>query len=647
MHFVNIEECIEENDPDALADDDDTESSMSMDFSVPNPGIRKKPSDSPSSTAPTVEAAASLKANATATTVVPELFRIPELPRGQHLVFNILSTWGDPFYVGLMGIELFDHTGHSVYLSDVDQQLSADPADLNVLDHGDRVDPRTVDKLVDGHYFTCDELHAWLVPFTRGQNHFVYFDLDYPLALSMIRVWNYNTTRIHSYRGARYVEVSLDGKPIFKGEIRRAPGSVLEDVDVCHECILFTTNASILHLIEKYDKQQQQGVSSGARHLSSSGADVGCDWVDARALERPKTGNRAGRAAARGSGLHLSVATGGEMAATTVCAPVTPLPKGLKMALDASPPPLRPCTAPIALDQMVNERPLCCQKVTTVLEANWGDPYEIGIAGIEFLDGSYAPLRMDAALVSSNGGAHSPDDASAQFERLVRSHGARHLSIDPREMWCVRLQDALGSSRALSVDFGAKTTLRALKVWNYNTTLEDSFKGAKQLTVFVDGALHARFSLRKAPGNLTLASSSTSAASRSSKLVERPRRWGSHRRSRTDRATQQPKSSRSSSQQHFPASIHPTWTEKAAISSRASLPIDRARHPLVVRRLVGRRAARCRRRSPCGRSRSCSSSTRRRSSRRATSSSSCSCLRGATSTTLGSTALSCTTATTA
>ena len=38
----------------------------------------------------------------------------------------------------------------------------------------------------------------------------------------MVRVWNYNKSRIHSYRGARYVEMHLDEAPIFKGEIKRA-----------------------------------------------------------------------------------------------------------------------------------------------------------------------------------------------------------------------------------------------------------------------------------------------------------------------------------------------------------------------------------------------------------------------------------------
>ncbi len=41
---------------------------------------------------------------------------------------------------------------------------------------------------------------------------------------SLLRIWNYNKSRIHSYRGARFVEVSLDDCFIFRGEIAKAPG---------------------------------------------------------------------------------------------------------------------------------------------------------------------------------------------------------------------------------------------------------------------------------------------------------------------------------------------------------------------------------------------------------------------------------------
>ena len=85
----------------------------------------------------------------------------------------------------------------------------------------------------------------------------VCIDLGRRVAVSMIRLWNYNASRIHSYRcvcvagvplcarwacgmglcaprrGVRYVEMSLDEAMIFKGEIKRAPGGLLGVVRAC------------------------------------------------------------------------------------------------------------------------------------------------------------------------------------------------------------------------------------------------------------------------------------------------------------------------------------------------------------------------------------------------------------------------------
>ena len=40
------------------------------------------------------------------------------VPRGAHLQIDILSTWGDPHYVGLAALEIFDEHGEPVELED-------------------------------------------------------------------------------------------------------------------------------------------------------------------------------------------------------------------------------------------------------------------------------------------------------------------------------------------------------------------------------------------------------------------------------------------------------------------------------------------------------------------------------------------------
>ena len=65
----------------------------------------------------------------------------------------------------------------------------------------------------------------WLAPFSPGGAHTVALALDAPAALGALRVWNYNKSRVGSLRGARHVEAALDGAPVFRGELRQAPGT--------------------------------------------------------------------------------------------------------------------------------------------------------------------------------------------------------------------------------------------------------------------------------------------------------------------------------------------------------------------------------------------------------------------------------------
>lgn len=194
--------------------------------------------------------------------------------------------------MGLMGLEIFDQNGRPVTVSNKERQIWADPPDINALPEYDN-DPRTVDNLLDEVNLTCDDLHAWLAPFTPGQSHFVWLDFDAITTISMIRIWNYNKSRIHSYRGARYIEISLDSSVVFKGEIRKAIGShSIYDFESCSECILFTTDNRILSLIENNDpimeklNQEKQEKDDEERTIKLSEASYPLNLLDDKQTNR-------------------------------------------------------------------------------------------------------------------------------------------------------------------------------------------------------------------------------------------------------------------------------------------------------------------------------------------------------------------------
>ena len=173
---------------------------------------------------------------------------IPELPECRLLTLNIKSTWGDIHYVGLNGIEVFAADGLPIQVA----SISAEPADINVLPEYQR-DPRVVTNLLDGVNRTQDDMHLWLAPFTPGADHRVRLDLGRLCRLAMLRIWNYNKSRCHSFRGARHVEVHLDGRPPFCVEVARACGDILGGTEAFGDTILFTTDDAVLERVSRHD----------------------------------------------------------------------------------------------------------------------------------------------------------------------------------------------------------------------------------------------------------------------------------------------------------------------------------------------------------------------------------------------------------
>ncbi|MCJ8729076.1 hypothetical protein PDJAM_G00012230 [Pangasius djambal] len=148
-----------------------------------------------------------------------EEFEIPVLPQGRHLVIRILSTWGDRRYVGLNGVEIFSASGQPVT-----------PCHITAVVNGLSEDNGDISKVTDGIQRTQDDSHMWLAPFVAGRRCEITLDLGETQRLAMIRVWNYNKSRIHSFRGVRDVEMLLEGRRIFRGEIAKASGTLMGGV---------------------------------------------------------------------------------------------------------------------------------------------------------------------------------------------------------------------------------------------------------------------------------------------------------------------------------------------------------------------------------------------------------------------------------
>ncbi|CAD5211495.1 unnamed protein product [Bursaphelenchus xylophilus] len=126
---------------------------------------------------------------------------------------RLLSSWGDEFYIGLNGIELYNRRNHVVKLRP--QNLAAFPESVNILPAVER-DPRTSEKLIDGVNETTKPQHMWLTPMLPNSYARIFIIFDIPTYISRVRIFNYRKTPT---RGVRHVAISADDLIIYSGEV--------------------------------------------------------------------------------------------------------------------------------------------------------------------------------------------------------------------------------------------------------------------------------------------------------------------------------------------------------------------------------------------------------------------------------------------
>lgn len=355
--------------------------------------------------------------------------------------------------MGLMGIDIFDRYGHMVTINNVYEQVDANPPDINILPDYDN-DPRTIDKLFDGINHTRDPLHAWLIPYTAGNDHTIKIDFQTNITISMIRIWNYNSGRTHASRGVRYIEITLDNKYIFKGDIKKAPGLAL-DIDSCNECILFTIDDNILKLIERYDYitkqintiENQSVLSAFSRPKTAKSDSKDLKYVKMGSDGRPKTGlidqdeekdNR-----------HINQK-------------------------------FRPKTAnTIKNNPVINGR-----FITIELYGNYGDINEIGLTSIKVLNKNCEPMKLRGNEIIFENEKHDNSDC-----RVLLNN--EDITTDNNNMWSYKFEPDKYHpyTYKFKIDLKSICQIKGLLIYNYNYNEEESYKGVRNIRVFIDNEL--------------------------------------------------------------------------------------------------------------------------------------------------------------
>lgn len=142
---------------------------------------------------------------------------------------------------------------------------------------------------------------------------------------------------------------------------------------------------------------------------------------------------------------------------------------------------------------------------------SWGDLFYVGLNGIEILNADGEPIPVTVNPDSTIGSRTSVQANPRDMNSIV-GHGSDHRvleklfnnrnnTMDDRNMWLIPFNR--GEDHTIMIDLGETRAISGIKFYNYNKSVEDTLRGARQIIIKIDDQLMTPkkgIALRKAPG---------------------------------------------------------------------------------------------------------------------------------------------------
>lgn len=139
--------------------------------------------------------------------------------------------------------------------------------------------------------------------------------------------------------------------------------------------------------------------------------------------------------------------------------------------------------------------------------------FYVGLNGLEVLNNEGEPIPItvspDPSISSRTSVTANPRDMNSiaghgsDHRTLEKLFNDRNNTMDDRNMWLIPFNK--GEDHTILIDLGETRAISGLRFYNYNKSVEDSLRGARQVVIKIDDKTMTPkkgVTLRKAPGFL-------------------------------------------------------------------------------------------------------------------------------------------------